>query len=199
MADEMDEKDLAGRLKLIENMMAEGRRTTERWGWVFVLWGVAYYVAIFWTSLGHFAAAWPVTMTVGWVLTVVIALRKASTRPKTTMGRAVSSIWIAMGISMFVLFPALSFSGRINEYIMVSVAAAMMGMANAASAILLRWWLQFACAVIWWATAAFACFGRSQQVATAFLVAIFLCLIAFGLFGMVADARQRKLREVAHA
>jgi hypothetical protein len=138
-------------------------------------------------------------MTVAWVMTVIIAMRKVRTRPKTTMGRAVSAIWIAMGISMMLLFPALSISGRIDEYIMVSVAAAMLGMANAASAILLRWRLQFGCALVWWATAVFACFGRSQQVAVAFLVAIFLCLIAFGLYGMFADARQRKLREVAHA
>lgn len=199
MTADIDQKDLAERVKLIEDMITEGRRTTERWGWIFVLWGIAYYVAIFWTSAGHFGAAWPVTMTAAWVLTAIIAMRKVRTRPKTTMGRAVSAVWIAMGISMMALFPALSISGRIDEYIMVSVAAAMLGMANAASAILLRWKLQFACAAIWWSTAVFACFGQSQQVAIAFLVAIFLCLIAFGLYGMFADARQRKLREVAHA
>ena len=199
MTAEIDQKDLAERVKLIEEMIVEGRRTTERWGWVFVLWGIAYYVAIFWTSAGHFPAAWPISMSAAWVLTAIIAMRKVRSRPKTTKGRAVSAIWIAMGISAMLLFPALSISGRIDEYIMISVAATMLGMANAASAMLLRWKLQFACAAIWWATAVFACFGRSQQVAIAFLVAIFLCLIAFGLYGMFADARQRKPREVAHA
>lgn len=198
MTSEINQQDLAERVKLIEDMIVEGRRSTEKWGWVFVLWGVAYYVAIFWTSIGHFPAAWPVTMTVAWVLTVIVAVGKTRSGPRTTKGRAVSSIWIAMGVSMMLLFPALGISGRIDEYILVSVAAAMLGMANAASAILLRWRLQFACAVVWWATAVFACFGRSQQVAIAFLVAIFLCLIAFGLYGMFADARQRKLAEVAH-
>ena len=43
-------------------MIAEGRRTTESWGWTFVLWGVAYYVAIAWAALGHSTLAWPVTM-----------------------------------------------------------------------------------------------------------------------------------------
>lgn len=199
MANEIDQRDLAERVKLIEDMIVEGRRTTERWGWVFVLWGIAYYVAIFGTSAGHFQAAWPVTVTVAWVLTVILAIRKVRNRPKTAQGRAIGSIWFSMGISMMLLFPALGISGRIDEYIMVSVAAAMLGMANAASAILLRWRLQLACAVIWWATAVFACFGRSEQVAVAFLVAIFLCLILFGLYGMFADARQRRLREVAHA
>ena len=47
------EKDLAERVRLIENMMAEGRRKTESWGWTFVLWGVAYYVATAWATWGR--------------------------------------------------------------------------------------------------------------------------------------------------
>ncbi len=31
--------ELVGRLELIEKMIADGRRTTWRWGWAFVLWG----------------------------------------------------------------------------------------------------------------------------------------------------------------
>ena len=46
------EQELKDRLSLIENMIAEGRRTTSSWGWVFVLWGVAYYVAIAWSTWG---------------------------------------------------------------------------------------------------------------------------------------------------
>ena len=45
-----EELELKDRLSLIETMIAEGRRTTESWGWTFVLWGVAYYVAIAWTA-----------------------------------------------------------------------------------------------------------------------------------------------------
>ena len=41
-----EELELKDRLNLIETMIAEGRRTTESWGWTFVLWGVAYYVAM---------------------------------------------------------------------------------------------------------------------------------------------------------
>ena len=199
MSTETSNLELAERVKLIETMLIEGRRTTERWGWVFVLWGVAYYAAILLTNVAHFAGGWPVTMIAAWLLTMIIAWRKARTRPKTTMGRAVAAIWIALGLSMMLLFPALGISGRIDEYILISVACAMLGMANAASAILLRWRLQFACAVIWWATAVFACFGKSIPVAVAFLAAIFLCMIVFGLFGMVADARQRKLQGAVHA
>ncbi len=34
-------QDLNARLKLIEDMIAEGRRSTQSWGWTFVLWGFA--------------------------------------------------------------------------------------------------------------------------------------------------------------
>ncbi|MDR3738752.1 MAG: hypothetical protein P4L40_06990 [Terracidiphilus sp.] len=197
-ATESRPQDLETRLQLIESMIAEGRQTTSRWGWVFVLWGVAYYVAILGTSVIHFAYAWPATMLAAGILTSVLAARKTRGQPSTTMGRAISSIWIAMAVSMFVLFPALGISGRIDQYILISVASAMLGMAYAASAILLRWKVQFVCAVVWWANAAFACFGRSAQVTAAFLTAIFICLFAFGIYGMIAD-RQVHRREARHA
>ena len=52
MTEKMPEQELKDRLNLIETMIAEGRRKTESWGWTFVLWGVAYYVAIAWSSCG---------------------------------------------------------------------------------------------------------------------------------------------------
>ena len=99
-----NEVELTERVKLIEDMIAQGRRTTESWGWIFVLWGVAYYVAIFWTTLFHSVLAWPVTMIGACVLTAVLVAVKRRDRPNTTMGRAIGSIWIAVGISMFLLF-----------------------------------------------------------------------------------------------
>jgi hypothetical protein len=54
-----EELELKDRLSLIESMIAEGRRTTESWGWTFVLWGVAYYVAIAWSAWGINVVRWP--------------------------------------------------------------------------------------------------------------------------------------------
>ncbi len=58
-----DELELKDRLSLIETMIAEGRRTTESWGWTFVLWGASLLRGHFWAALGHSYLAWPVTMT----------------------------------------------------------------------------------------------------------------------------------------
>ena len=120
MTAEINQKDLAERVKLIEDMITEGRRTTERWGWIFVLWGIAYYVAIFWTSAGHFGAAWPVTMTVAWVMTGVVAMRKSPQAAEDHDGAGRHRYLDGMGVSMLLLFPGLS--GRADRrVIMVSV------------------------------------------------------------------------------
>jgi hypothetical protein len=192
MPDHTTEQELKDRLNLIERMLAEGRRSTESWGWTFVLWGVVYYLAMAWSTWGHSAWAWPVTMLIAIVVTVVVASRKASNHPDTTLGRAVSSIWIALGISLFLLFLALGLSGRLADFhVFAAVISAVLGMANGASALILRWKVQFACAALWWVTAVATCFGTDTQSTIVFVVAIFLCQIVFGIYGMVAKGQQR--------
>jgi len=198
MTADNEAQELRDRLSLIETMIAEGRRSTESWGWTFVLWGVAYYVAILWAALGHTYLAWPVTMTCGVALTMFIGIRKGRTHPGTSIGRAVSSIWMAMGISMLLLFPSLSISGKIDQYGIVAIVAAMLGTTNAASSIILKWKAQFATAIVWWTATVAACFGSHTQCGIVFLVAIFFCQIVFGVYGMIAEARAHRL-EADHA
>ncbi len=45
-----EERELTERIALIESMMQEGRKSTEEWGWNFLLWGIAYFVAVAWSS-----------------------------------------------------------------------------------------------------------------------------------------------------
>jgi hypothetical protein len=190
-----EEQELKDRLSLIETMIAEGRRTTESYGWTFLLWGVAYYVAILWAALGHNYLAWPVTMIGATVLMALIVWFKSSHRgyrPGTAKSRAIWGTWIAMAISMFVVLDALGFSGRLTDgHISIAVAATLIGTANAASSIILTWKLQFACAVVWWAAVVVSCFGTGRQGSIAFLAAIFLCQIVFGAYLMIAEAHQR--------
>src|SRR5271155_2340410 len=181
MQEHSTEQELKDRLSVIESMIAEGRRHTESWGWTFVLWGVAYYIALGWSAWGHTAWAWPVTMLVAVIVTVVVASLKGGSHPETTLGRAIGSIWIALGVSMFLVFFALGLSGRLTDpHLFLAVVSAILGMANGASALILRWKAQFACAVVWWLTAVATCFGSEAQSTIVFLVAIFLCQIAFG-------------------
>jgi hypothetical protein len=206
MTSSNEELDLKDRLSLIETMIAQGRRTTESYSWTFILWGVAYFVAIAWSSGGFGGPiwsrdymAWPVTMAAAFALTWKLAVRKSRKQPATTAGRAISSIWYAMGISMFVLLLSLGLSGRGDQQVFIAVIGTMLGTANAASSMLLRWKQQFACAVVWWAAAVVSLFATVPQSTIAFLVAIFFCQIVFGIYGMVCEARLRKQQGAIHA
>src|ERR1700678_2733470 len=98
MTDEMDGKDLAERVRLIESIMAEGRQRTARWGWSFVLWGVAYLVATAWSSglVGGPAwvqhrLSWPVPMIAASVATGVAISRMRKGQPPSTVTRALGA------------------------------------------------------------------------------------------------------------
>ena len=201
MPQQMDDREVKAQLNLIESMIAEGRRTTEHWSWTFVLWGVAYIIAVAWSVWGtHVGLAWPVTMIGAGLLTWIIASRDPEDRVETTMGRAVGSIWLALGISMFVVFPALGLMGHLRDaHVFVAVACAFLGMANAASGVLLRWRAQFACAVVWWAATILSCMVSESQSLIVLVAAIFLCNIVFGIYGMTCEARKRRERGAVHA
>src|SRR5215469_4905972 len=187
MQGDTTEQELKERLNLIERMVAEGRRTTESWGWTFVLWGVAYYLAIAWSVWGRSVWAWPTIILIAVIATVVVASLKTGHHPHTTLGRAIGSIWIALGISMFLLFLAAGLTGRLTDrHLFLAVMSAILGMANGASALILRWKVQLGCAAVWWAAAIATCFGSDTQSIIVFLVAIFLGQIVFGIYGMIA-------------
>jgi|SRR5271166_3832570 len=201
MTGNAEELELKERLNLIETMIAEGRRTTGRWAWIFVFWGLAYYIAIAWTALFHWPWAWLVTMMAAWILSWAIQKmqrKHPEQKPSTTIGRAIICIWATMGVSLFLLLPALGFSGRFSQPLFVAIVAAMMGTANGASGLITRWKAQFATAVVWWAASVAACFASEDQSTIVFVVAIFFCQIVFGVYAMVYEARLRK-QETAHA
>jgi hypothetical protein len=205
MQDQRNPQELNERLNLIQTMISEGRKSTESWGWTFVLWGVAYYVAMGWASWGSSNSvwggnrlAWPVTMIATCALTMAIGLRKGKGRSGTTISRAIVSIWISLGIAMLLLFPSCAISGRLDEHGFVAIVAGMLGAANGASGMILRWKAQIASAVVWWATSVAACFGSLAQLAAVFMIAIFLCQIVFGTYAMILESRRNR-RETAHA
>lgn len=199
MGNNAKDAELTERLVLIESMIAEGRRSAEGWGWTFVLWGVAYYVAFFWAGWGHFAYAWPVTVVAAGLVTTVGLWRHGGNRPSTTLGRAIGSTWCAMGISMFILFDALGFGGHLADIrIFLAAASAMLGCANFACSVMLKWKAEFGCALTWWTATVIASFGSVNAGILAFLVAIFLCQIVFGIYAMILESRWRGHGEAAN-
>lgn len=185
--------ELNDRLNLIETMIAEGRKTTESWGWTFVLWGAAYYIAIAWSTWGHSAYAWPTTMVLAALVTALVASRMGRKHAETTVGRALAAVWIGIGVSLFLFGMSEGWSGRLAVQSFVAAIAVMLGAANAISSIVLRWGAQFACALAWWAAAVASPFLSESQSEMVLLVAIFLCQIVFGVYMMLAEARERRI------
>lgn len=192
------DRELTERLKLIESMVAEGRRSTESWGWTFVLWGIAYYIATAWAMWGHSNLAWPVTMIAAGVLSSVIASRMTRGQPETMLGRAIGAVWASVGISLFIVLISLGMTGRYDTHVFMAIIGAMLCTANATSAIILKWKMQFACAVVWLGSAVAACFGTENQAWIAFLAATFFCQIVFGVYAMIRESRRRR-SGVVHA
>jgi hypothetical protein len=190
MPDPTNPQDLQDRLTLIESMIAEGRHQTGSWGWAFVLWGVAYCVAIGLSSWTHSPWSWPATILVAILLTVFFATRQALHGPNTTLGRAVGSVWLDLGVSMCVLFLPLGFTGRLADpHLFPAIVCGILGLAHGASALIVRWKIQFACALLWWAAAVLTCFGTPALTNAVFLVAIFVGQIVFGLYATLAHAQ----------
>ena len=100
----------------------------------------------------------------------------------------------SLGISIFILLLCLGLSGHGDFHVFVAIISAMLGMANATSGMVLRWKMQFASAVVWWAAAITACFTSDKLTIVAFLVAIFFCQIVFGIYCMIAESRKLQAR-----
>ncbi|MGH9604207.1 MAG: hypothetical protein ACRD3N_00770 [Terracidiphilus sp.] len=199
MEEQTTEQELKERLSLIESMIAEGRRGTERWGWTFVLWGVAYYVAIAWSVYGRSDWAWPVTMVAAAAITAIGASRTRYDHPGTLIGRAMGAIWAAVGVALFLTLFVLAFTGRFELHVFIVIVGGMLGVANSISGTILRWKMQGACAFVWWSLAVAVCFVSTDQAVVLFLAAIFLCQIVFGVYAMISESRRRSRQGATHA
>lgn len=184
--------ELNDRLRLIESMISEGRRKTGRYGWNFLLWGIAYYVAIGWFMLTHSGLAWPVTMVTAALLTTAIGSRQAGKDPRTTTGRILGALWTAGGIALFVFAFCAAYSGHASSQMLIAGVEVILGLINLASGFILRWWTQQLCGCLWTGFAAASFFLSEQTVGLLFLAAIFVCNILFGLYLMMMEMRSGK-------
>jgi hypothetical protein len=100
---------------------------------------------------------------------------------------------------MMLLFPTLGFTGRLDQRVFVALLGAMLGATNAASGMILRWKMQVACALVWWAASVAACFVSAATVSGLLIAAIFFCQIVFGTYAMIRESQRTKGGSAAHA
>jgi hypothetical protein len=188
----MNEREIGERIALIESMMREGRRRTEYWGWNFLLWGVAYLIAIGWSSFfpAGRALAWPVTMTLAALLTIGIARRRMHNQPRTEKSRGIQAIWTAVGSGIFVFAFPVAFSGHFQAQSFMAAIETLLGVAYVGSGLTLRWTTQIVVGALWWVAAIASCFVRTENgVGIIFLAATFVCMIGFGIYLMIRESR----------
>ncbi len=146
--------DLVARLDLMETMIAEGRRATGRFGWIFVLWGLVDLtgMALELQNPGRIWN-WPVVITLGMLLQFAgftLQGRRGRYSGTNSKSRAMSAIWGMMGLTLvFYCFTAI-FTHNTGGRGYLAAIFVIIGMANATSAIILRWGMQGAVAVLWW-------------------------------------------------
>ena len=193
MTEQETQEELLSRFELVEMMLKEGRRSTEYWGWTFVLWGAAYLIAIAWSYWWRQPnLAWPVTMITAAVLTTGVAARKKRAKPQTPVSRAIRGIWTAVGIAIFIFCFAVGLSGHAEMHSYIAVIEIMLGIANCAVSMVLRWRGQFMIALLWWVSAVATCYVGSQWIMPILVFDTLIGLLGFGLYLMYCERRDRR-------
>ncbi|MGO8719076.1 MAG: hypothetical protein ACLQMO_07645 [Acidobacteriaceae bacterium] len=192
-------EELLTRLELVEAMVKEGRKSTEYWGWTFVLWGTAYLIAIAWASWSMRPdIAWPVTMIAAMILTVIVAARKKRAKPQTPVSRAIGGIWAAVGTAIFIYSFAVAISGRSEMHSYMAAIEILLGVANCAVSMVLRWRGQFLIALLWWVSAVATCFVNMRFVTPILIADTLVGFLSFGLYLMYSERRDHRAM-VRHA
>jgi hypothetical protein len=180
--DPPDRREMLDRLKLIETMMAEGRQSTQRWGWSFLLWGTGPLMAMLWSAHGkHAEWAWPVTMGLCIIVNgLVVAARKRTGQSKTTTTRSLSAIWTCVGATALLFAFAAVRSGMSEFRYLYAALFALAAVAHGASSLILRWRTQFLAALVWWIAGVAAFVVPAARLQDLAALALVLGNIVFG-------------------
>ncbi len=185
--------DLVRRVELMEAMIAEGRLSTAKYGWLFLMWGLLYIAAVVWMAYLPFAyLAWPVCIAAGIVAGVVSESRRKRAEGRANMkSRSVEAVWKAMAIAITLFAFGAGLSGHFVNPACLAAIMLFLGLAHAASAMILRWRVQGLAAAVWGGcgVASFV-FTSSRDLIVLFLVASFFGMVLFGLYAMTLERRR---------
>ena len=192
--EEKNSKDeLLSRLEIVEAMLREGRKSTSYHGWAFVLWGVAFLVAIGWMKwLPYGYLAWVVTIPVAALVSSIWGGRARDCNMKTPVGRSLAAIWIAVSAALFMYMFSVGYSGHAEMHTLWAAMETLLGVANCASAITLRWRIQMGVAILWFIAAAASCFVPLALLIPILATATLIGQVGFGLYLTYLENRDRK-------
>jgi hypothetical protein len=194
-------EELLERMALMESMIREGRRTTGRYGWIFVLWGVMYVTAMLWMAyLPGGGWAWPVCIAVALLVQVAERARRSPSVPEKARARNIECVWRALGISISLYALAGNASHHAGTPAYFGAIFFFLGMAHGTSGMILRWPAQLAAAALWWACGIAALFATGgEEVLWLFVGASCFGMILFGIYAMVKESRRGTPAVARHA
>jgi len=195
-------EELVQRVALMEAMIAEGRQSTARFGWIFVMWGLVYFIAVGWSFyLPYKYWAWPVCVgiAIGAGIVVKVRQKRSGNSSGNIRSRSIESVWQGMGTAIMLYVVAAIASHHAGSPAYVAAILFFIGLAHAISAMILRWAVQAAVAAVWWIGGCAVFFVTSDQSVVIFLVASFFGMIVFGLYAMMMERRRAAAMELHHA
>jgi hypothetical protein len=182
----------------METMIAEGRRSTTRHGWIFVLWGLIYFAPMCWQLAEPHSRwvstwAWPIFLVLGSLLTFAgKALQsRDNSHGRNMQCRSVEAVWSMMALAITLYFITAMVRHLTWQLSYAAAILMMVGLAHATSALILRWRVQGLVAGIWWLGGIAMFFAASWTGACLiFLAASFFGMILFGLYAMMLERRR---------
>ena len=198
---EISRQELLQRVALMEAMIAEGRRSTCRHGWIFVLWGLVNLAGMVleWNHPRHMWN-WPVVIGVGLIIQfAVFWLRRRGGPGRTSnlRSRAIGAVWGMMGLVLILYCFTAIFAHKAFGSAYFAAIFFIIGLAHATSAILLRWRAQGAVAALWWAGGIASFFVNDPWFAGIFFIEMLFGMVLFGIYMMALERRNTPPSEAA--
>lgn len=185
--------ELLQRVELMETMIAEGRRNTGRYGWIFILWGL---VCLGGAGLSYVWPqsywVWPTLIAGGFAIQFAgIALRRRSGQSATNnmKSRSVAAVWRMMGIAIILYAIPAGMTHTLHQIAYIAAVFMFLGMAHATSAVILRWRTQGVVAGLWWAGGVATYFVPRDMVITIYVMEMVVCMVLFGVYAMMLERR----------
>ena len=111
-------------IQLIESMILEVKRDFSYngfhfllWGWLVMLAAVVNYILLNYLGYSNHWVGWPILMSIGGIITVVVTLRdKKSRRAQTILNRVMGQLWLTVIIGIVVVLFLMPQIGILNTY-----------------------------------------------------------------------------------
>ena len=187
-------EELVARLDVIERMLEEGRRTIERWAWVYVLWGVGHALGVlasFTLPAQRVGLVWGGLMLGCGLATGVFAHRVARRQPRSSeprLHRALDAVW--WSFAAVIVFLLITPPGPATIPQWFAMFSAAYGAAFLASGHIVEWTPAKLNGAAWWGAAVAMKFLDAPAALLVFGAMAVVGEIGFGLWAM---AHERKV------